>query len=335
MTLGDSRGSWDLRPARPEPELLDEARHALDRRLDLRASGSWRVVARRERPRSTVFTLELPFAGMTTRVYYKAPFISGELSDRSRQAQIDRLDMALDAEERLAPRLTDHFAATKVQFDEPVVLSRDRLVAIRMGVQGRVLGGTLLNALRLSPRRARGVYQRLGVALATIQRVGEAEPLDPLLLSPLRGVEADIRQAASNLPALRVDALVELAATCTSRAAASSLPVQAWAHGDVSQTNLLVGLGSSVGVIDFTWGPRLYHHDLAEFVSRISSERLAIPGWNAALTDALFTGYQLDQQDWRWRLALLQRAVRSAGKRHPNLRAWGVRHIDLMLKENL
>ena len=65
----------------------------------------------------------------------------------------------------------------------------------------------------------------------------------------------------------------------------------AFSHGDINTKNVLIGDGG-IGLIDFSWLPRLRHADVAHFGIRIDYEPGVPRSWARELSAALIDGAQ-------------------------------------------
>lgn len=302
-----------IRPDQPDPALLNRAA-ARVAQLNGMSEPDWIVSSRLERPRSTIFVLESTSdRDEPVRAFYKVDLTGGaHFNDRRTLQWRAAKSASLALEERLSDLLADALERIGVRHDRLLATDPDLLAAVRLHVPGTPLGKRLER-----PFAPADLAVRIGRTIRTCEDVGRSEPTD-LTIDDIRSAfDRYVNRVARQKDRALVDRIegkcAELVdqldpATCTS-----------WTHGDMSSTNLLVD-GSHLGVIDFSWQPKLVGNDLHHLLTRTSISGLLGPVSAGSVEAALISGYgpMDDAHRAAFDLAGLQRAVRLISK--PGLR---------------
>jgi len=304
------------RPLEPDPDILQEADRSL-RRLNGESSTSrrsWEVGHRIDRKSSSLFPLRLRGSGSVDAYYKQALITSGgthEISARILEAERTGLGRRQEVEERFAASLVDE----GISFSQTLAVDPVRLISVTKAVPGRPFGRPLSHIAPPGRRRR---------ALALIERVGRAARLIESSQGPWEDsdehldaarVEYRLRMIEPALDPRMYANLTETLDQLYEEIKVSDVPI-ALAHGDLSSSNLLVDDG--LGLIDFSWIPRVRGYDVANFAFRLEFHDLIPVHMKASLRESLLTGYGdplLEQSPhWRYlRLAALLKKVHSGG----------------------
>ena len=305
-----------IRPLEPDPDILQEADRSL-RRLNGESSTSrrsWEVGHRIDRNGSSLFPLRLQGSGSVDAYYKQGVITSGgahELSARILEAERAGLARRREVEERFAPSLVGE----GISFSQTLAVDPVRMISVTKAVPGRPFGRPLSHVAPPGRRRR---------ALALIERVGRAARL-------IESSQGPWTDSDEHLDAARVDYrlrmiepvldprlytnLTETFHQLYEEIKVSDVPITL-AHGDLSSSNLLVDEG--VGLIDFSWIPRIRGYDVANFAFRLEFHDVIPMRMKASLRESLLDGYGdplLEQSPhWRYlRLAALLKKIHSGG----------------------
>ena len=300
MTQAEARS----RPEAPDPALLDRATEKAGLILGWGESEavSWRVVDTIERPRSTIFRLVA--AGRGAEIYYKvshSPIDSSPRRERWESTHSEGLSRTPALDEKLAG-LT---AGEDITFSRALAVDPETLTLVTLGVAGSPVG----KVSRHFVTRAR--RDRL---VAAFQLAGRAARLIEDCAPP--GIEADreifakaierrTERAGAVLPASTVEALRQRMVALDDEVLAQP-GAMVYAHGDFSSSNILLR-PDGIGLIDFTWSPRLRGFDVAHLAFRVAYETGASATRTDTLVAALLDGYGdpglADRPNW-WAVRL-------------------------------
>jgi len=321
MTQAEARS----RPEAPDPALLDRATEKAGVILGWgeREAVSWRVVDTIERPRSTIFRLaSVGAAGEGAEIYYKvshSPIDSSPRRERWESTHAEGLSRTPALDERLAG-LT---AEEDITFSRALAVDPGTLTLVTLGVAGAPVGKVsrhfvtrarrdrLVAALRLAGRAARLIEDCAPPGI---------EP-DRAVLS--KAIERRTERARAVLPASTVEALRRRMFALDDEVLAQP-GAMVYAHGDFSSSNILLR-PDGIGLIDFTWSPRLRGFDVAHLAFRVAFETGASATRTDILVAALLAGYGdpglADRPNW-WAvrlprlLKLVELGTRSGQVRH-------------------
>ena len=321
----ENLGAASVRPTAPDREMLEAASTRLTQRLGLLVENSWDVVGRFDRSRSTVFRLRNSSTNPGVQIFYKAYIISGGKGS-SRSGRIQRVRQALLVESQLAGELGPALAEECIHFDEPLALDPERLVAVRMSVSGKQLGKALSYAMPGQRNQGRYIYRKVGLALRIIEGVGSQRP-PPSSARVEHEILKNLDSSARYLTGSQRTRLEKLIALYLEAVDIDEALV--WTHGDASQSNILKN-GKCIGVIDFTWSPKLRCSDLTQLVVRLETEAPRSPRWTTAMCREVMDGFGIDPEDpgYAWRLAYLDTAIRAIRRKRPRVQSWGKNALD-------
>lgn len=256
------------RPSRPPRELLRVAAHEVAQRHGS-VTPHWEVVARWERPMSTVFELRASTHDGAVRSFCKVDFLDPKVRPNAPLAQRRQARrLSLEVESRLGGRLRSAFSVSEHAFDDPLAIDVADLAGVRCAVDGRSLDRRW-SQLSLDPATSSSIGDALSIVELVGQELGRSLSLQGLcdeigaLSEGLAGHRDELRvrdkvgQLLGSVDALGKDAF-------------------AWCHGDVSPSNILT-LDGRIGLIDFSWRERLVGSDVAHLLARVASAS-PVPG---------------------------------------------------------
>ncbi|HSK07087.1 MAG TPA: aminoglycoside phosphotransferase family protein [Acidimicrobiia bacterium] len=287
MTEADARS----RPKAPDSALLDRATEKT--RLILGWGDdepvSWRVVDTIERPRSTIF--RLVSVGTTkegAEIFYKvshSPIDSSPRRERWENTHAEGLSRTPALDEKLAG-LT---AGEAITFSRALAVDPATLTLVTLGVDGAPVG----KVSRHFVTRARGarLVAALRVAGRAARLIEDCAPpgieADREVLA--RAIERRTERARAVLPAATVDELRRRMTALDDEVLAQP-GAMVYAHGDFSSSNILLR-PDGIGLIDFTWSPRMRGFDVAHLAFRVAYETGASATRTDPLVAALLAGY--------------------------------------------
>lgn len=287
MTQAEARS----RPEAPDPGLLDRAleKAALILGWGDRESVSWRIVATIERPRSTIFRLAaVGPAGEGAEIYYKVSHSPTDSSPR-RERWESTHSAGLTRTPALDERLAGLTPGADIAFSRALAVDPETLTLVTLGVSGIPVGkmsrhfltrarrDRLVEAFRLAGRAARLIEDCSPSGIEADRDVFA------------KAIERRTDRARSVLPEPTVEALrrhmIEL-----DREVLDQPGAMVYAHGDFSSSNILLR-PDGIGLIDFTWSPRLRGFDVAHLAFRVAYETGASASRTDTLVGALLAGY--------------------------------------------
>lgn len=276
--------------SRPDASLLTAAGDRLALLLGLSGSTTieWRVGQRLDRSRSTVYGLEAwSTSGRLAEAFYKVAKPPEPRPDR-KEDRLERARAGLRRGPRLEERLAGLVEGEGIVFSRWLAADPEHLTVVTLKVPGRPAGKPWHHALTRARRelaadwlrragRAARLIEDCSLDEATIPRELREEMLDRRL-NRVRGV----------LPSSLVDRLesrlYELDDAALDRPRAVT-----YSHGDFSTSNVL--LNEKLGLIDFSWIPRLRGFDVAHFAFRLEYDTPLAPTWTEPLVRTLLEGY--------------------------------------------
>lgn len=274
---------------------------------------SWEVGSRMDRARSSVYPLRA-IAGDREigSAFYKVMLPSTKGDSERHQLRVDRARSGLARTMELDERLASTLGGEEITFSRALAVDPETLTTVTVGVQGVPFGGVGRH-LGTRTRRRRAIHwmeltgrsARL-IEECTIGAVDDREDeRSELMDRRLDRVAPWLEPGEGDRLRIQVDDLY-------GRAMISDHPV-AYAHGDFSLTNLLVGDG--LGLIDFEWVPRLRVFDLANLVFRLQYETALPTRLVKPLVEAAIRGYGdpdvVTSPAWRFhRISNLLKVVR-------------------------
>ena len=320
-----------LRPLNPNPAILEAAAAELERRAGGGISSGWRVLGRVERPRSTLFRLQIQFGENLYEAFYKTDKLSDAFAPSQREDRFAFHRRALEIEQQLTPALQRGFSEIGVRFDEAIAISPDELAAVRLMVPGSPLGKAIRYAVPGRRDSAIRAYETIGAAIRVIEQVGEVPMPDELPGADIK-MSRELDRASALLTTIERQRLGQVIAN--SLESVDSERTWTWTHGDISETNILRSR-DAVGLIDFSWTARLEGYATAQLIYRIETESPRAPRWTATVTEALLRGYGVDAcaPTPSWRLAYLQRGLQAMRKDRSRHKNWGRQAVDEILRD--
>ena len=305
------------RPSAPDPDILREAKRSLYRLSGGSPTGgpAWEIGERIDRKSSSVFPLRLRETGSKVDAYYKEALVkvaeTDELSARILNAERAGLARRLEVEERFA----DSLVGEDITFSRTLAVDPARMISVTKAVPGRPFGRPLFHLVPPGRRRrAHKLIERTGRAARLIESAQGAW-VDPDEHLDAARVERRLRVIEPVLDPVLYTRLTDTIEQLYADIKASDEPI-ALAHGDLSSSNLLVDGG--LGLIDFSWIPRIRGYDVANFAFRLEFHDLMPVSLKATFRESLLTGYGdplLEQSPhWRYlRLASLIKKIHSGG----------------------
>ncbi len=278
------------RPTAPDSDILAEA---TERAASILGWGSadirWRVADRIERARSTIFRLETltaPEAG--AEVYYKvshSPIDSSPRRMRWESTVSDGLARAM----LLDGKLAELVGREPIAFSRTLAADPATLTLVTLALAGDPIGKVSRHLLS-SGRRDR-LIEAFGVAGHAARLIEECSPgsvvADRDTFS--RAIDRRLERARLLLSEPTFEALQRRMVSLDEEVL-SDPKALVYAHGDFSSSNVLLR-DDGIGLIDFTWPPRLRGFDVAHFAFRVSYETGAPRSWTDSLVGALLDGY--------------------------------------------
>lgn len=319
------------RPQVPDAGVVADATRRLSEVRQAEVDPEWRVVLREVRHRSTVFKLRTSCDGGPVVAYYKQ--LHRGLDHEQEGHGLVRARDAMLVEDELSERLFQAMAAIDVEVDRPLVLVPERLIGVRLAVAGVPLGKAIASAVPGRRTVGRLRSRRLGASMRVVEEVGAtlSVPADtPTVADRLRH---ELRRSVAAVSPHELRRLESLIASWTADPVADRQLT--WTHGDLSPTNVLVD-GSKVGLIDFSWAPHLPGRDIAQFVSRIATERPRLNRWMLEVVEWILDGYALGYTGTRrsWQLARLERAIKAMRSHRNELRVWARATLEELYDEH-
>lgn len=255
----------------------------------------WRVADRIERSRSTIFRLELPGAPAPgAEIYYKvshSPVDGSAPRERWESVMADGLGrtMAMDA------KLAEALRTESIAFARALAVDPKTMTLATLGVSGTAVGKVVWHGI--TPRRRRRLLESFRLAGVGARLIEQCSPpgIEAERTVFTGAIDRRLRRARSVIPESMARALEKTMATLDEEVLSNRWAL-VYAHGDFSSSNVLLREGG-IGLIDFTWPPRLRGFDVAHFAFRVEYETGAPAGWTTSLVDALLAGY--DDPDLR------------------------------------
>jgi hypothetical protein len=309
------------RPNAPSPALLEEASRTISRRFSASLPMSWRVVRTLERPTSTLFQLEARSDGRFL-AYYKASYFPARWTEETRLSRITLRRTALSMGSELNHLVGAALEQKGVHTPELLALSLDELATIHLQLPGSPLkGGSWFYPPPLRPR-GRYLYQLVGRALKVIELVGASKSVPEGSPRAQQLLLEDVEIARKHLGEPQYQGIRTVLRKYFASVDSDSETV--WSHGDVSRSNLIQSKGE-LGIIDFSWKPVIPYRDLAHFIARMETDVHVSNRWIKELRAEVLSGFGIDATDLPvgFRIALVQRALRSVRKPYARTQRWG------------
>lgn len=283
----------EIRPDRPDPALLNQARTTLAERRSIDTSNlAWVVGDRMVRKRSTLFHLTL---GDVATAFYKAPYYPEDQQD---SRHLERARSALSRGQSLANRLAD-LVGSDVAVNVTLASNPDTLESITLGLEGEPMGNPLRLILTGSRRsEALATCRRVGEAMRALESIDDAAgPAEGIIESAGRKLES----AAGHLTDGQIRRLgTKLGELFQSATEEGGVVV---AHGDLSPGNVIL-MDNKTGLIDFLWTTQLRGFDVSRFVHRLRYATVSYPYWTENLVAATLKGYggpeTTDRPGWQF-----------------------------------
>ncbi len=316
------------RPTEPDPAVLAAVSRSLGWRHDRELRSVWVILARIERPRSTLFRLQHRELDDGGEVFYKADFFPRDLEARHRDFRLVSQRRSFRHEAKIAEELVGRLRQESIEFDHPLLLDETRLIAVRTAVRGVPIKRTA--RIWLSGSRSKtNLFNRIGRALAAIEDIGgQLEDEDMNIIGE---IEREVARSAPSIPVAQQRRIVQFARELVTRCGMHRL---VWSHGDTSLTNILLD-GQGLGFVDFGWRPNVPAFAPAQLMFRLHNELPMARYLNSASAAAVWEGYGLDPNELSdsAKLACLQRALRSLRTNHSRSRRWGRNWIEQLLAD--
>jgi Phosphotransferase enzyme family len=277
------------RPTSPDPVILAQANERATAILGWSDGDiGWRVADRIERARSTIFRLEAVGAPGPAEAYYKvshSPIDSSPRRMRWESTVSDGLARAQLLDGKLAELIGDE----PIAFSRTLAADPGTLTLVTLALAGDPVGKVSRHLLP-AERRQR-LIEAFGLAGHAARLIEECSPgsvvADRDTFS--RAIDRRLERARPVLPGPVFEAL-ERRMVSLDEEVLSDPGALVYAHGDFSSSNVMLR-DEGIGLIDFTWPPRLRGFDVAHFAFRVSYETGAPRLWTDSLVASLLDGY--------------------------------------------
>lgn len=302
-----------MRPVAPDPEVLAKAQERLSAWLDDADLGEWKVGERMDRPRSSLFPLQVETSGGPVGAFYKVVLPSRKGTEDRHELRADRARTGLERTIELEDRLAVLAHGSGVSFARTLAVDPATLTAVNLKVEGEPFGSTL-SKLVPGPRlsKARSSLVTTGRAAALIERC----TVDPVQDREDERVDLMDRRLERIAPFFDegVNRRLRLLANDLYAESSSGDHPFAYVHGDFSPTNIFVS-EEGIGLIDFEWAPRIRTFDIANLAFRLEYDTFVPATLVAPLVTALIEGYGrpglTESATWRYhRLGMLLKFAR-------------------------
>jgi Phosphotransferase enzyme family len=314
-----------LRPTKPDPSLVDAASANVIEVMgwSVGTDINWAIGDRIDRRNSSLFPLRtVGGPGKPVVAYYKVflPPTRDPARGRRWATEVAKGLLKTEALDRELARLTQ---GHPIMISQTLAADASTLTQVTLGVDGTPLGKAWTHTL--TPSRRSRIVESLSL-------VGRAAALIEQCSPDSVEVDASVEAKAVSNRIVRMERALEDSTLAALRrkmeeldAAAATEPGRfTHSHGDLSSTNVLLR-EAGIGLIDFSWLPRLRSFDVARFAFRLEYDTVITGSWADTLVGALLDGYGdaavTERPNWLilrvpWLLKVVERGTKSRFGRH-------------------
>jgi hypothetical protein len=297
----------------------------------------WSVGDRVDRRHSSIFLLRAEAVQSHANVYYKIfhpPAGESEGGRRWTDYVVEGLGRTVELDKGLAELLS----GKPIMISQTLAADPDTMTQVTLGVDGEAIGKIWRHSLT-GGRRERIVHALAltGHAAALIERLSpQSIPLDA------RAMERRREKRLMRMERTLIEPTLAKLARRMEEVDAAVLDdphPNAYAHGDLSSTNVLLRR-PGIGLIDFSWAPRLRGFDMARFAFRLEYDTVTTRIWAKEMVDALLRGYGqpelVTSPRWvalrvPWLLKIVERGQESSSRRYRVRASRALAEIESML----